>query len=70
MSGGNVCMCGESKKRIENRNWVIVDYKCNFSAFNGWRKQPSDYSSVRCVECGFSWRTKAGYVSKLRKLKV
>lgn len=70
MSGGHACNCEERKKPAEDRNWVIIDYKCNFSAFNGWRRTASDYSSVRCVECGRAWRTKSNYVNKLRHLKV
>lgn len=70
MSGGNVCKCSEAKKPIEQRNWVVMDYKCNYSAFSGWKYTPSDYSSVRCVECGCTWRTKAGYVDSLRRFKI
>jgi hypothetical protein len=35
----------------------------NYSAFNGYRFTPSDYSLVVCDACGTSWRTKADYVS-------
>lgn len=32
---------------------------CNHSAFNGYHYTPSDYSSIRCMTCGWHWRTKA-----------
>lgn len=68
MSGGFVCKCPESKKPIEQRAWVIRDYKCNYSAFNGWRYTPSDYSAISCLKCQTIWRTKAKYVDNLKIL--
>ena len=47
------------------RTWVIVRWRCNYSAFNGYRHTPSDYSLVACLKCERSWRTKAAYVSTL-----
>lgn len=44
------------------RRVVVVHRKCNYSAFNGYRYTPSDYSLVRCAGCGATWRTKAAYV--------
>ena len=38
---------------------VVVDRHCNYSAFNGYRRTPSNYSCVRCLKCGRYWRTKA-----------
>lgn len=38
----------------------------NFSAFNGYRFTPSDYSAVRCLTCGEIWRTNADWVSGCR----
>lgn len=29
-------------------NVVVIDYRCNYSAFNGYRRTPSRYSKVRC----------------------
>lgn len=58
MSGGPVCKC-------KPRNMVIVQYKCNFSAFSGYRQTASDYSCVRCLTCGTFTRTKAAYVDAL-----
>lgn len=65
-SNGNRCNCEESKKPLEARNWFVRDLKCNYSAFNGYRRTPSDYSSCICTACRASWRTKADYVYQLR----
>ncbi len=68
MSGGNVCRCPESKKPAQERKlWVVMQYKCNHSAFNGYHYTPSDYSSIRCdgPGCNGLWRTKAAYVDDL-----
>jgi hypothetical protein len=43
-----------------------MHYRCNYSAFNGYRYTPSDYSLVKCVTCNTSWRTKAAYVDSLQ----
>jgi hypothetical protein len=43
-----------------------VHYRCNFSAFNGYRMAMSDYSLIACDRCGARWRTKAKYVESLR----
>lgn len=69
MSGGTTCKCKESTKKIEERNWVVVNRKCNYSAFNGYKRTPSDYSAIKCQSCIACWRTKAGYVKKLRDFK-
>lgn len=45
--------------------WVIVDYRCNYSAFNGYHHTASNYSSLRCNRCGERWRTKAKYVDRV-----
>jgi hypothetical protein len=42
-----------------------MERRCNYSAFNGYRRTPSDYSLVGCKTCGISWRTKAAYVDGL-----
>jgi len=55
MSGGPVCKCQP------RRLWVI-QYLCHHSAFAGYHKTWSDYSSVVCRTCGAVWRTKAFYV--------
>ena len=58
MSQGVVCKC-------KPRKTVIVNWKCNYSAFNGYRWTPSDYSLIKCLKCGQYWRTKAKYVDSL-----
>lgn len=39
------------------------------SAFNGYHRTPSDYSTVRCLKCRGVWRTKAAYVTALKVLQ-
>ena len=56
------CQCSVKS----DRQWVIVHYRCNYSAFNGYRRTPSDYSLVSCLKCEHSWRTKARYVNSLQ----
>lgn len=46
-------------------HWYVTVRKANYSAFNGGRRTPSDYSEVRCFKCGARWRTKAAYVDEL-----
>lgn len=58
MSGGDAC-------RGTTHDHVVVDRKCNYSAFNGYQRTPSDYSLIRCVTTGALWRTKAKYVDQL-----
>lgn len=47
--------------------WVVTMRNYNASAFNGYRRTPSDYSEVRCTfgTCRLRWRTKADYVAGL-----
>ena len=51
--------------------WVVLQRECNYSAFNGYRYTPSDYSAVACRApgCGRVWRTKAAYVGGLPDAK-
>lgn len=57
------CKCGSKTK------WVIIHYKHNHSHFEYPKDEEhySDYSTVKCTECGMVWRTKAKYVETLRK---
>lgn len=57
MSQGKSCRCPRTFFRVMTR-------KANYSAFNGYRCTPSDYSAVRCMCCGACWRTKAAWVDK------
>lgn len=65
MSGGDACKCTERKKPIGERMWECWHYKCNFSAFNGYRYTPSDYSLVYCTVCRGLWRTKASWAGQI-----
>lgn len=65
MSASFSCKCSERKLPIENRAWFVLVRNCNFSAFNGYRRTYSDYSTVRCEACQTVGRTKAGYVAFL-----
>lgn len=69
MSGGTACRCPERKKPVKDRNWVITQYRCNHSAFNGYHYTPSDYSTIHCLgdRCPGCWRTKANYVFELAR---
>ena len=57
--------CQERRKPIEERNWVVVDRNCNYSAFSGYQQTYSAYSALKCNACGARWRTKAEYVNTL-----
>lgn len=52
-------------RREHRSSWVVRTRQANYSAFNGGRRTPSDYSSVVCPLCPAGWRTKAGYVADL-----
>lgn len=60
LSGGTACLDREHRPQ-----WVVAVRKANYSAFNGGRRTPSDYSEVRCPVCPTRWRTKAKYVDRL-----
>ena len=66
MSSSIRCTCG--RKKNDHSDLVVVQYKCNYSAFNGYHYTPSDYSEVRCTRpgCMGTWRTKAAYVDDLK----
>lgn len=65
MSGGRKCCCEESVKPLLKRNWSVIQYKYNQSAFNGYKYTPSDWSGLRCNRCKAHWRSRAEYVDKL-----
>lgn len=65
MSGGPVCRCSYGRGRLRVRHWRVVERNCNHSAFNGGHWTWSDYSQLRCQQCGRMWRTKAAYVRNL-----
>lgn len=74
MSGGISCACSERAAPItvpagsneRPRQWAVVQRLCNHSAFNGYHRTPSDYSSIICRVCGSVWRTKSAFVARLR----
>jgi hypothetical protein len=53
------------KDKAHMTDWEVVVRLGNYSAFNGYRFTPSEYSLVRCPRDGRHWRTKAGYVAVL-----
>jgi hypothetical protein len=60
------CHCPERKKPVEERNWVVIDRNCHYSAFNGYKRTWSERSTVLCKSCGAVGRTKAKYVVRLK----
>jgi len=62
------CKCEERQKPIAERNWLILKYRCHYSAFAGYHRTWSKYSTVICKTCGVSGRTKADYVDTLKAL--
>lgn len=73
MSGGPSCKCEERREPLvvadganrPARLWRVVTRYGNYSAFNGYAFQHSQYSSVCCLRCGSHWRTKSNYVASL-----
>lgn len=45
--------------KCKGKNLEVWQRLCNFSAFSGYHYTPSDYSLLRCCDCGRMWRTKA-----------
>jgi hypothetical protein len=65
MAQGFSCKCPERQKPVNERNWVIRQYRWNSGAFTSGNGERSDYSTVECLECGCTGRTKADYVYSL-----
>jgi hypothetical protein len=63
------CHCEERKKPIMKRAWRVTKRNFNTSAFNGYHRTDSDYSSVVCLTCSAVGRTKADYVCCLKDIK-
>jgi hypothetical protein len=61
MSGGTFC----EDRKAHRPHWRVTVRHANYSAFNGGRRTPSDYSEVHCQACGHVWRTKAAYVDTI-----
>lgn len=66
MSQGQFCTCGRDL-RTDKEDLIVLALKCNHSAFNGYRRTPSNWSEVRCIRpgCHGIWRTKSDYVYQL-----
>lgn len=65
MSASFRCKCPERKKPVAERNWVVIERNCHYSAFAGYRYTYSEYSFVFCKSCRALGRTKAEYVLEL-----
>lgn len=67
MANGFNCRCGERSKPVAERNWAVTQYRCHHSAFSGYHRTPSEYSTVICLNpgCHGVGRTKAAYVDEL-----
>lgn len=52
-------------RKAHQPHWYVIQRYCNYSAFNGYHRTPSDYSAIRCPTCRGVWRTKAAYVATL-----
>ena len=59
------CHCPERRKPIAERNWGVVQRNSRCSAFDGYHVRNSDYSSVVCLSCRATGRTKAAFVNQL-----
>lgn len=59
-------MAGQACKNPKHKpSWRVLARRVNYSAFNGGRATPSDYSQLHCPMCSTSWRTKAAYVDEI-----
>lgn len=63
-SKGVACSC-TGTKADRRKNWLVLQYKCNYSAFSGGNLTPSEWSQVKCGCCGNVWRTKLPYIESL-----
>lgn len=69
MSGGLGCTCPGTAEE-KRKHWRVEVRNANHSAFSGYRRTPSRYSRIRCLQCGHVWRTKAKYVAELPDYKL
>jgi len=65
VSGGYVCRCPEAALPLAERAWRVMLRHCNYSAFHGYHWTASAWSTVRCLSCLATWRTRAPYVECL-----
>ena len=60
------CKCPQKNDEdFRLKNWKILQYKQHRSAFAGYKKTESVYSTVKCEDCGAVGRTKANYVDEI-----
>ena len=52
MSTSFGCKCPERKKPISERDWVVTERNWNSGAFVRNGGEYSDYSYVKCLQCG------------------
>jgi hypothetical protein len=57
------------KEKAHRATWRVITRNASYSAFNGGRRTPSDYSQLTCLTCGVAWRSKAGYVRDLPDIR-
>jgi hypothetical protein len=69
MSTGFECHCEERQKPLAERNWRVTKRNFHTSAFSGYRRTYSDYSTVLCLSCMRIGRTKANYVTGVKDIK-
>ncbi len=65
MSHSFGCKCPERAKLVEDRAWFVVQRNYQASAFNGYRREFSERSTVVCGQCGAVGRTAASFVDRL-----
>lgn len=66
MGNSFCCHCEERTKPVQERKWIVIKRNCNHSAFNGYHRTYSDYSTVFCTNCHALGRTKANFVRYLK----
>lgn len=66
MAASFSCKCPERKKPVSERKWVVLQRLSHHSAFSGYHRTPSDYSTVLCESCRAVGRTKANFVTELK----
>ena len=59
------CHCPERKKPAKDRQWHVIQRNFQCSAFDGYRREYTERSTVRCKTCGATGRTAAKYVDLL-----
>lgn len=62
MSHSFSCHCAERAKPAYERAWFVVQRNFQCSAFNGYRREYTDRSTVVCGQCGETGRTAAKFV--------